>query len=435
MRGLLLKSRRLSSPSISRKPRPSPGLVQVILICLLIRLLLDTSYQVFSPFLPILAQGMGLSIVALASLVSLRTAMGIIAPLFGALADRIGYRPVLLLSLFLSGLALILMGAASSLWVVAIGMIVLGIGTVGFGPALMAYLSDRLPSSRRARGLGVVEYSWALSSLIGVSLTGLLIEQWGWRVPFFVLGIGLMIGCVVLGSWDFTAGAHPATSRPSTTVPESSLERLRSTFSLGSDNRSTWSTVLLMGLVGFSGMHVSIMYGTWLHAEYSLGAARLGIVALIIGVADLSGSVLVSLVGDRLGRRTTLLLGIVGSLAAYSLLPFLNRGLVASVVGIAAFRFCFEVSTVGCAPLLSELATRQRGKAFAVGLLSGLAGYSVAGLTGPAAYASHGVSGLGVVSATTSVVSLMVLLFMIKMPSQSKRDEGLVLTPESGTPR
>jgi predicted MFS family arabinose efflux permease len=193
--------------------------------------------------------------------------------------------------------------------------------------------------------------------------------------------------------------------------------------------------VLLMGLVGFSGMHVSIMYGTWLHAEYSLGAVRLGLVALVIGVADLSGSVLVSLAGDHLGRRATLLLGIVGSLAAYSLLPFLNRGLIISVAGIMAFRLCFEVSTVACAPLLSELATRQRGKAFAVGLLSGSAGYSVAGLTGPAAYASHGVLGLGMVSATTSVVSLVVLLFMIRMPSRSKHDEGLILTPESGTSR
>ena len=361
--------------------------------------------------------------------------MGIMAPVLGTLADRIGYRPVLLLSLSLSALGLILVGAASYLWVMAIGMIVLGIGGVGFGPPLMAYLSGRLPSARRARGLGFVETSWALSGLIGVSLTGLMIERWGWRVPFFVLGIGLMIGCVVLGKWDFIDGTHQATPKPSTIEPEALLKRLRSVFSLGPDNRSTWSTVLVMGLVGFSGMHASIMYGTWLHAEYSLGAARLGIVALFIGVADLSGSVLVSLAGDRLGRRATLLLGIAGSIAAYSLLPLFNRGLVISVVGITAFRLCFEVSTVACAPLLSELATRQRAKAFAVGLLFGFGGYSVASLTGPAAYASHGVLGLGVVSAATSVVSLVVVLFLIRAPSQSEHDERLVLTVESGPSR
>ena len=59
------------------------------------KLLVDIGAQIFNPFLPVIAAGLGMSVVELGRLVGLRSAMGVFAPVSGALADRHGYRPVI----------------------------------------------------------------------------------------------------------------------------------------------------------------------------------------------------------------------------------------------------------------------------------------------------------------------------------------------------
>jgi predicted MFS family arabinose efflux permease len=388
----------------------------------------------FGPFLPVFAQGMGISVAATGSLVSIRSGTGIMAPVFGALADRMGYRPVILWSLLVSSLGVILVGAIPSVWAASMGMLLLGVGTVGSVPALMAYLSDRLPARRRARGLGGFECSLGLAGVFGVPLAGLLIERLGWRAPFLALGIGLMVACAVFSKWDLARGTEHVTHITGTLEPTRLVKRLWSALSLGPDNRSTWSTAMFMGLVGFSGANVSIMYGTWLQSEYSLGVVQLGVVAMVFGVAELCGSLLVVLAGDQLGRRPTLILGTACMLATCAALPFLNRGLLVSVAGIAVYRLWVVVNMVACAPLLSELVALQRARAFGLGLLFALSGVSVAGLTGPAAYLSCGVLGLSVISAAAAVVSLMLLLFGVRPPSHPHVAQRFTLTTSSETP-
>ena len=82
---------------------------------------------------------------------------------FGALADRRGYRDVMQIGLFLNALGYFIVGSSINVWMAAIGMMLGGLGHFVFGPTLQAYLSARLPYAQRARGLGILEYSWALA--------------------------------------------------------------------------------------------------------------------------------------------------------------------------------------------------------------------------------------------------------------------------------
>ena len=74
------------------------------------RLVVDTGVQIFFPFLPIIAQGMGLSTVVLGRLVSLRSLTGLFSPLFGTMADQRGYRFTMRLSLLLAGVGFCAIG-------------------------------------------------------------------------------------------------------------------------------------------------------------------------------------------------------------------------------------------------------------------------------------------------------------------------------------
>ena len=118
------------------------------------RFMVDTGVQIFFPFLPIIARGMGISTVIMGQLVSLRSLMGLFSPLFGTMADRRGYRFTMRLSLLLVGLGFLMVGISRSVWLAAPGMALMGLGSFSFVPTLQAYLSNRLPYQQRARGLG-----------------------------------------------------------------------------------------------------------------------------------------------------------------------------------------------------------------------------------------------------------------------------------------
>jgi predicted MFS family arabinose efflux permease len=377
------------------------------------RLLVDTSVQIFNPFLTIIAAGMGVDVITAGRLVSLRSVMGLASPLFGALADRIGYRLVMRLGLLMGAVGLFLVGISRGVGIAALGMALSGIGLSTFVPTLQAYLSSRLPYTRLAQGLAVIEYAWALAGIIGLFLTGLLIAATSWRVPFFVLAGGLAMGAAVFSLLppDVVTTPHPRRAIGGGRV---GWAEVRSFFDMGPSARSVWGAILANSLIAFSVAHVIIIHGAWLNREYGLGPAELGTVALVGGLADLCASVLVSLVTDKLGKRRSVLIGASGAFVAYALLPFLNRGVWLAVTGISLARFFFEVAIVSNIPLLSEQAPDRRGKVLTVASACGLIGITIASLSGPWAYMRFGVWGLGSVSAAASALTVAVLVASVR---------------------
>lgn len=372
---------------------------------LLIRLMVDTGVQMFFPFQPIIAAGMGISAVALGRLVSLRSAMGLFSPIFGVIADQYGYRRTMQIGLMGTAVGMILVALSQSIWVAGAGMVILGIGTFAFTPTLQAYMSDQLPAERRARALALTEYSWALAGIVGLFLAGLLIEQTSWRAPFFILSGGLFIAAMSLGRLPGRA-TKQAEKRPISTPA--------SFFALGTNPRSTWATILSGCLIMFSGFHLFISYGNWLFAEYNQGAAELGTIALIMGIADMAGSGIVSLIGDRFYKRHLMIAGALAGIGGYLLLPVMNRGLITAVIGLLIVRLMFEFIIVSTLVLMSEQAPAQRARAMTLGAAGALLGSTTAGFTGPLAYQQFGVSGL----AFPPILALLFVIGLVKFVIQ-----------------
>ena len=95
---------------------------------------------------------------------------------------------------------------------------------------------------------------------------------------------------------------------------------------VGSNCRSTYATILSALLSFYAAMQIMISHGAWLARQYSLDAAALGLVALVIGCFDLAASVAVSVFTDRIGKKRSVLIGMCGSLIAYLVLPSLAGG-------------------------------------------------------------------------------------------------------------
>ncbi|CAN5747879.1 MFS transporter [soil metagenome] len=383
---------------------------RLISISIVAKLLVDTNTQIFNPFLHIIATGLGIDVVTLGRLLSLRSAVGILAPFFGTLADRRGYRVVIRLGLLLTAAGMFLIGSSQQLWMATLGMIATGLGVSAFVPTLQAYVSARLPYRQRARALGMVEYSWALTGIIGLSLIGWLIEATSWRVPFLLLGAGMVIMAFVFASMPVVQaeGSAPAESLTST-APGNFWLRIRGFFDLGANARSTYAALFAGVLTYTAGFQVMLIYGTWLGEQYHLDAAQLGFAALILGLFDLVASVSVSLFTDRIGKRRSVLIGNMGALVGYLLLPWLNTTVFLAVFGIALARGCFEFAIVSHFPLLSEQVPLQRGKVMTLGSALLLAGGTVASISGPWLYIHYGVLGVSALSAVLVTLASLLL--------------------------
>lgn len=380
---------------------------QILAASIATRLAVDTKAQLFNPFLPTIAAGLGLDVLTLGRLVSLRSLMGLGAPLFGSAADRFGYRRVMRFGLLLAALGTFAIGSGGGTATVVVGMIVSGIGLSAFVPTLQAYMSARLPFHQRARGIGILEYSWALAGIVGLFAMGLLFETVGWQVPFFVLGVGMLAGWALFA---FFPSARDARPKGQTAGQRGfSLARLRAFFDLGPNQRSAYAVIGGAALLFFAQFHVIIAHGAWLEAEYGLGPALLGSVALAQGVADLCGSVLVSLITDRVGKKRSVQVGMAGALIFYAALPFVNVGLWPVIAVLVLARFCFEFAIVANISLASEQAPDRRGKVMTLAAAINLLGATITGFSGPWAYTTFGVWGLGPVAAICTAVGLIIL--------------------------
>ncbi|HHY54595.1 MAG TPA: MFS transporter [Chloroflexi bacterium] len=377
------------------------------------KLLIDIGAQIFNPFLPVIAAGLGMSVVELGQLVGLRSAMGIFAPVSGALSDRHGYRIVIRSALLLSAAGLLFIGVSNAPWLVVLGMILSGLGMSAFVPNLQAFISSRLAYNLRARGLGMIEYSWALTGIFGLSAVGLLMAATGWRTPFFMLAAGMVMMSFVFGAMPGIQRSRPALAAPGAARP-SWRARVAAVVVVDSNRRSTYATILAGALSYFAAMQVMIAHGAWLADQYGLEAAALGAVAFVLGWFDLAASVSVSLFTDRIGKKRSVLIGIIGSLLGYLLMPALNVGVVAAVLIIGVARGFFEFNIVSHFPLLSEQAPAQRGQVMTLGAAVSLVGATVAGFTGPWLLVNYGVPALAWSSAGIVTVSLLTVYFLVQ---------------------
>ncbi len=140
------------------------------------------------------------------------------APILGALSDRFGRRPILLVSLFGLGIDFLIQGFAPNIWWLLIGRLLAGVMGASITTA-NAYIADVSTDENRARNFGLVGMMFGLGFTIGPALGGML-GAYNLRWPFF-LAAGL-----ALLNWMYGYFV----------LPESLPKENRSEFQLSSGN-------------------------------------------------------------------------------------------------------------------------------------------------------------------------------------------------------
>ena len=372
-------------------------------VATLARLLINTSRRFAYPFASALSRGLGVPLPAITSLIVVNQVTGVLSPFFGPLGDRWGY-----LVMMLTGLAMLTGGMLAGGLLPTYGVVLLALFLAVlcksvFDPALHAYVGQRVPYQRRGLAIGMVEFAWAGSALVGLPLVGLLMERLGLRAPFFVLG-GLGLLSLVALAILIPGDGHQ--QRDTESLP-GFLEAWR----LLSGEREALGALGFGLLISAANDNLFVVYGLWLESAFGLSVAVLGAATTVIGVAELMGEGLTASIADRLGLKRAIVVGSILSALSYILLPQVGRTLPLALMGLFITFLAFEFTIVTAISLFTEILPAARATMMSSSVAAFSMGRVMGAFIGGPVWLAGGMLATGIVSAAVSGLALVVLLW------------------------
>jgi MFS transporter, DHA1 family, tetracycline resistance protein len=146
-------------------------------------------FGIILPNLPLYAEALGAKPAMIGVLFASYSVMQFLcAPFLGRLSDRIGRRPVLLMSIAGNCLAFLIFGFANSFALLLASRLFSGMCTANLSVA-NAYVADLLPPERRAKGMGLVGAAFGIGFVIGPVIGGELSVFARSAPPLFAAGL------------------------------------------------------------------------------------------------------------------------------------------------------------------------------------------------------------------------------------------------------
>lgn len=337
------------------------------------------------PFLSFYAREYGASGTKVGAVVGIYSIMQFFfAPVWGRLSDRVGRRPVILISLTASCTGYLLFAFTHSLTVLFASRVIAGIGGANIGTA-QAYIADTTSPENRAKGMGLIGAAFGLGFILGPPMSGILAAI-GIRNG---LAGNLLPGLVAAGL-SFTAFLVAlsvlAESKPKGLVPRSGVPP--------QFDRRVWREIgtnpllaslisgLFLTLLAVAGMEISVT----LHARdrFQFKQMDMSYLFLFMGVivASIQGGLLGRFV-KRFGEKGVIVIGAASFVAGFALIPTIWRVPLLYVVA-----FLFAIGQGLCYPALTALVSKTApenergtllGMATSVGSLARFIGPLLAG--------------------------------------------------------
>jgi len=264
-----------------------------------------------------------------------------------------------------------------------------------------AWISARVPFSRRARFIGIYETSWASALLVGAPSIAALIKVFGWRGPFIAVALAAGAAALMISTIDDRQDA-----------PDDSPSKSES-LNRGPLGFDALIIIAIAASVAISGLTTIVVVGTWLDEVLGVSTGGVGMVAMAFGLAELVASSMSAGFADRFGIRRTVQISTLTTLAGLSAISLTGTSMVVAVLGLCLFFVGFEYSIVTSFSLVSEAMPEARGRIIGIGsatatLTRGI-GVGSAGLL----YEQHGIHGPVALSAL-AIATAFVLLGVLR---------------------
>ncbi|MEO6571563.1 MAG: MFS transporter [Ilumatobacteraceae bacterium] len=355
----------------------------------------NTALRWVGPFLPTLERAFGTTTGTLTGIMGVCELGGLTTIATGPTLDRGHERRVFTLGLSAVTVSCLVALLGTTTWF-AVSFAILVLGVSNLTVAGHAWIGHRVPFAARGRSIGLFETSWAFALLVGAPLIAVVIGRTGWRGPYVMLAVASALAAV--GVRLLVSGrsseAAAAARQPVSPLP-----------------RSAWFPMLASASTAAAGLGTFVVSGAWLDDVHQVSTGGLGLIAAGFGVVELASSSTVATIGDRIGARRSVLIGLSGLLCGALVMSVSGGSRTLAVIGLLVLLTGFEFGFVSSLTLVTEAAPAARGRAIGISNACGTVARASAVVASGQLYEAFGIHGSLVLVATaaTAAVALTVL--------------------------
>lgn len=306
-------------------------------------------------------------------------------PIWGRLSDRIGRRPILLGTIFCSGLGFVGLAFAPSLWVALLIRLASGL-TTGNLSTIQSYIADITPPRYRAGRIGLLGAAFALGFVAGPALGGWLARPQyglaGFRVPLLAAG-----GLSMLAALGVAVFVRESRTRGRAAGAAPSLSLLAE-----ARRHPVLGRALIVTLLYTSAFAAAeSTFGLWAQSRFGWGPRQLSLAFASVAVtAALAQGFVTGRLTRRYGEAAMLAAGLAIISITLALQP-LGAGMNRSIVLLALTVFGQALALPNISALISRTTSPDRqGAMLGLNMSVGAASRALGPIVGGALFSTVG---------------------------------------------
>lgn len=241
------------------------------------------------------------------------------APVWGRISDKVGRRPIILISLVGTAVSHVWFAMATEVWMLYASRILTGFFAATISSAT-AYISDITDESNRAKGMGIVGAAFGLGFILGPAVGGILSHFGGFKLPLLAAA-GLSLASFVF-AW-FKLIESRDTSTPSET--DYSRYKLTNVFMVLKHKRlGLLFTVFFIVALSFSNLET--IFALYTERIFEFTMLETGYIFAFIGVCSaLMQGVFIGKLTPRFGEKKLISAATLLLALTFFLLPLFNN--------------------------------------------------------------------------------------------------------------
>ena len=364
-----------------------------------VRLVGTVSLRFAYPFLPAIADGLDVSIGAVGLALAAGEGAGLLAPLVGRRLDRIGRRRGMTDGLVIGALGCTIAAAAPGALAFGGALFAVAVGRAFFDISMGAWIGDEVEFARRGRASGFGELAWSGAFLLGVPVAGLVMSATSWRVPYLLSAVVMLASIPVVRA---TLGIRTPLGVPGAPVPAHARPTLL--------HAVVFCTSLGAGLL-------LVTEGAWFELNLGLTERAVSGVVVLLGIGEVVGALLAAGLADRVGKRITMIGGLIVLVPAAAAMGLIESSQVAGVAAAFVVGLGFELAFVSALPLVVEVPEERRAGSLSLAIASLTGARTIAAIVGTAVFESGGMGAVAVLSVPALLAGLLVLTTSVREPA------------------